>query len=210
MKIARGKKIAAPKNALALVKPLAQSLADAALEEASASIADAILHVSKDAKRRNRFAEIERLSKIGQSIDSAKAKRVADFPQVGRGQVNIGQNAIVMGANPVMNYEVDADDVGIYQQNVANFGGGGNDQQRLMREVMLMLNAQRTDNAVKQQADIAASETDELKGLKGLLEIEVDKGVRKILQNRVDKILKNLVERAKDGVKEKAGNAKAK
>ena len=205
------KKIAAPKNPLSIVKPLAQSLADAALEEASASIADAILHVSKDQKRRNRFVEIERLSKIGQSIDAAKAKRVADFPQVGRGDVNIAQGGIVMGVNPVMNYEANIDDVGIYQQNVAaNFGGGGNDQQRLMREVMLMLNAQRTDNAVKQQADIAASETDELKGLKGLLEIEADKGVRKILQDRVDKILKNIVERAKDGVKEKAGNAKAK
>ena len=207
MKIARGKKIAAPKNALALVKPLAQSLADAALEEASASIADAILHVSKDAKRRNRFAEIERLSKIGQSIDSAKAKRVADFQQAGRPEINIGQNAIVMGANPMIHYEANQDDVGIYQQNVAaNFGGGANDQQRLMREVMLMLNAQRTDNAVKQQADIAASETEELKGLKGLLEIEGDKEVKKILQNRVDKILKNLVERAK----EKVGDAKAK
>jgi hypothetical protein len=133
--------------------------------------------------RPDKFAVVERVCKIGQTLRAAVGTRVADFKGVGNPNINV--------YNQPYGAEGDYD----YADNAVVAGGG--DQVRMMRETTMGLGPALQAQAVKQETD----ELETLMRMERILPKKTPKSQRDTIKARIEVILGNMKDRNAEAVR---------
>ena len=133
--------------------------------------------------RPDKFAVVERVCKIGQTLRAAVGTRVADFKGGGNPNLYI---------NNAYGAEGDYD----YADNNVVAGGGG-DQVRMMRETTMGLGPALQAQAVKQETD----ELETLMRMERILPKKTPKSQRDTIKARIEVILGNMKDRNAEAVR---------
>jgi hypothetical protein len=131
--------------------------------------------------RPDKFAVVERVCKIGQTLRAAVGTRVADFGGKANGNV--------------YNYNGAEGDYE-YGDNGVN-AGGGNDQVRMMRETTMGLGPALQAQAVKQETD----ELETLMRMERILPKKTPKSQRDTIKARIEVILGNMKARNAEAIR---------
>lgn len=133
--------------------------------------------------RPDKFAVVERVCKIGQTLRAAVGTRVADFKAQGNPNLYI---------NPAYGAEGDYD----YADNNVVAGGGG-DQVRMMRETTMGIGPALQAQAVKQETD----ELETLMRMERILPKKTPKNQRDTIKARIEVILANMKARNAEAIR---------